>query len=253
MRKGVQPISGRPPVRIDPGLQRSRAANASRLTPASNKCLIGAMTQRTRTGGKAPAAAESFDRRREIVEAALDLFAQTGFNGTSVREIARAVGVNEATLYHYFPSKEAILDAIIDSFIEARPAPGDALSAPEASLAATLRHIGFGVLRQAQSVRQRKLVRLMMAEGPRLAVSGRYPFLRLMEASFAPLHALFETMMSQRQMRRVDVRFATMEFMAPLLIFSQHQHGLGGLKEEPIDPDAFVKQHVELFVRALAP
>ncbi|RJF86634.1 TetR/AcrR family transcriptional regulator [Oleomonas cavernae] len=53
------------------------------------------------------------DRRGEILQAALHLFAERGFDGTSVRDIARAVGLNEGTLYHYFPGKEAIFAAIL--------------------------------------------------------------------------------------------------------------------------------------------
>lgn len=55
----------------------------------------------------------SSDRRGDILEAALCLFAGRGFDGTSVRDIARAVGLNEGTLYHYFPGKDAIFAAIV--------------------------------------------------------------------------------------------------------------------------------------------
>ncbi|MBW1815043.1 MAG: helix-turn-helix transcriptional regulator [Deltaproteobacteria bacterium] len=46
------------------------------------------------------------DRKQAIIEAARPLFAQNGFNGTSVRAIAKAAGVSEALLYKHFPSKE---------------------------------------------------------------------------------------------------------------------------------------------------
>src|SRR6185369_16917897 len=42
------------------------------------------------------------------------LFGSHGFNGTTTRDIAGAVGLTEAALYRYFPSKEAMYAAILD-------------------------------------------------------------------------------------------------------------------------------------------
>ena len=50
------------------------------------------------------------------MECATHLFAKKGFTETSVREIAAAVGVNEASLYNHFPSKNAILEFILEDF-----------------------------------------------------------------------------------------------------------------------------------------
>jgi AcrR family transcriptional regulator len=48
------------------------------------------------------------DTRGRIEEAAIRLFAARGYNGTSTRDIAGAVGVTEGALYRHFPSKDAI-------------------------------------------------------------------------------------------------------------------------------------------------
>lgn len=47
-----------------------------------------------------------------ILDAALDLFVEQGFDGTSVREIAERVGTTKAALYYYFASKDEILMAL---------------------------------------------------------------------------------------------------------------------------------------------
>lgn len=54
------------------------------------------------------------DRRTEILDRALALFARHGYAGTGMRAIAQASGIREATLYHYFPTKEALMDAVIE-------------------------------------------------------------------------------------------------------------------------------------------
>ncbi|MEU2611484.1 helix-turn-helix domain-containing protein [Micromonospora sp. NPDC007271] len=60
-----------------------------------------------------PPAAESGDTRAAVLDAALALFARHGFAGTSVRAIARAVGLSDAALYRHFPSKQAIFDEVL--------------------------------------------------------------------------------------------------------------------------------------------
>jgi AcrR family transcriptional regulator len=52
--------------------------------------------------------------RERILEAAEAAFARTGLNGTRVREIADAAGVNVATLYLYFPSKSHLHEAVLE-------------------------------------------------------------------------------------------------------------------------------------------
>lgn len=48
-----------------------------------------------------------------ILNAALERFAELGFHGTSIRDIASDVGINSATLYAHFPSKEGILRELV--------------------------------------------------------------------------------------------------------------------------------------------
>lgn len=57
-------------------------------------------------------------KRSQILEAAADLFAEKGFHRTTTRDIARAVGVSEGTLYNYFENKEDLLMAIMSKLVE---------------------------------------------------------------------------------------------------------------------------------------
>jgi AcrR family transcriptional regulator len=62
--------------------------------------------------------AEHPKTRERILQAALDLFRDRGYEATSLREIAQAVGVTKAALYYYFPSKEAMIRALSERFFE---------------------------------------------------------------------------------------------------------------------------------------
>jgi AcrR family transcriptional regulator len=52
-------------------------------------------------------------RRAEILRRALDSFAERGFQGSSLREIADAVGISPAGILHHFSTKEALLAAVL--------------------------------------------------------------------------------------------------------------------------------------------
>jgi AcrR family transcriptional regulator len=54
------------------------------------------------------------ERETEIINVARDLFSRHGYDDTSVQAIIDAVGIAKGTFYHYFNSKEDLLDALID-------------------------------------------------------------------------------------------------------------------------------------------
>ena len=53
------------------------------------------------------------DRRASIVEAAYALMAERGLEGFRVREAAKRAQINHATLLHYFPSRDALVEAVL--------------------------------------------------------------------------------------------------------------------------------------------
>lgn len=57
--------------------------------------------------------AKGVAKREEILDVALDLFAQKGYDRTSVREIARMTGLSQAGLLHHFASKEELFAEIL--------------------------------------------------------------------------------------------------------------------------------------------
>jgi AcrR family transcriptional regulator len=65
-----------------------------------------------------PQALEFEQRRERIVAEAADLFARDGFRGSSINDLAKACGVSKSLLYHYYPSKEDILYAVMAGHLD---------------------------------------------------------------------------------------------------------------------------------------
>ena len=56
--------------------------------------------------------------RQRILNSAVTLFASKGFFETNMRELAKSIGVTSAALYNHFPSKNAIMDAILKDYVQ---------------------------------------------------------------------------------------------------------------------------------------
>ena len=114
----------------------SRAAKASGTKAAGTPAPVAAPQEARR------------DPRRRVLDAAIACFTRSGFHGTSMHEVCTEAGMSPGALYRYFPSKEAIIIAIVEeeraarasllerldgapSFVEGLAAMGDALFSGE--------------------------------------------------------------------------------------------------------------------------
>lgn len=52
-------------------------------------------------------------RKQQIFQTALDLFVQQGYYGTKTSQISRRAGISEGLLFHYFPTKENLLEELV--------------------------------------------------------------------------------------------------------------------------------------------
>src|SRR4249919_3108886 len=107
-------LGAAPPLEAAPGRGRSRdrtrASDRDRsrsLSPAR-----GEAPARRRAGGEFPGGGT----RERIQSIALELFAEQGYEKTSLREIAERLGVTKAALYYHFRSKEDIVHSFTDDY-----------------------------------------------------------------------------------------------------------------------------------------
>jgi AcrR family transcriptional regulator len=119
------------------------------------------------TAGPAPPG-----QRARILDAALTLVSERGSAGTSMRRLAAACGLNVATIYHYFPSKAALLAALI---AERRYGERMALEDPpiDPALAAPERFAAFFRWIAGQTLAEETVLRLLLGEGLRGDATAR--------------------------------------------------------------------------------
>ena len=57
-------------------------------------------------------------RKQEILDTALKLFGEKGYEKTSIADIAKTIGVAQGLCYRYFPSKEALFDSVVEQYAD---------------------------------------------------------------------------------------------------------------------------------------
>lgn len=69
------------------------------------------------------------ERKTEILDAAEYLFTTKGYSVTTINDILKAVGVAKGTFYYYFPSKEEVMNAIVERFIDTEVKTAEVIAA----------------------------------------------------------------------------------------------------------------------------
>lgn len=117
------------------------------------------------TDGRTRRAEENREQRRaQILERALQVFAETGYHGTSITDVVRAAGVARGTFYLYFDSKEAVfLDLLDDLLATLRASVQGMVVGPDAApMEEQLHRIVVRILRTTEA--NRALTRIIFRE-----------------------------------------------------------------------------------------
>jgi TetR/AcrR family fatty acid metabolism transcriptional regulator len=87
------------------------------------------------------------DKRRQLLDAAVRVFARKGFHASRVGDIAEEAGVAHGLLYHYFKSKDQVLEAVFQENWNLLVARVESVEETDEPAADQLRHIAAIVLR----------------------------------------------------------------------------------------------------------
>jgi AcrR family transcriptional regulator len=172
VRKGQQTVRGRR------GGARGDTASAATGKPTKTAGAGGARagagaakSSGARGNGKADPAA----RRQAILDAALTVFAERGYEAARLDDVAARAGVAKGTLYLYFKDKEALFEALVRGAVSPMLDKVGEFSAAPGMKAADILQFFFAVFRQEVLGTDRKLLlRLIISEGPRFPALAEF-------------------------------------------------------------------------------
>ena len=163
------------------------------------------------------------DRRNQLIDIAMELFARNGFSGTTTREIARSANVNEAIIFRFFPHKDDLYAAILER--KSSEACSDAMVEELRAAAAAgddTAVIGTVVRQIVERHREDpQFMRLMLHS----ALEGHSFARQYRDRHFAPLHRFLIEYVIGRQ-RDARFRAGDPEALARMILAVPVYHGL---------------------------
>jgi TetR/AcrR family transcriptional repressor of mexJK operon len=150
-------------------------------------------------------------KRAEIVAIAQQLFFKEGYAGTSMSQLAAALGGSKTTLYNHFQSKEELLLAVVQDVVEPKPDDYDQSVEPT-EFRAWLVWFGVATIKRIASYNYLSLQRLAAAEALRFPEIGD-TFYEAVKPGFQMAAELFAEAMRKGVLRRSDPQVAVEHFL----------------------------------------
>jgi AcrR family transcriptional regulator len=194
-------------------------------------------------------------RTDELLEAALQVFAQRGYRHTRLDEVAEAAGVTKGTIYHYFDTKEDLLRGVIDHFHElAFGRAGQALVDQRLPASDRVR-LFLRTIFSGDETRRRNLLTLMIA-----GVAHEVPHLYDRWLRDGPVRLwrltarLVEEGKKAGEFRAdADGEAAARLLVSGLLLQFMWQQNAAGVPALRIDTDRLIDSSIDLFLDSLRP
>ncbi len=156
------------------------------------------------------------DRRGQIIQAALRVFARKGFAEATNKDIAQEAGITPGLIYHYFKSKHDLLRAAIEEFSPRqllRSMPPELLELPIADL---LRQVAGQILALAEGEDFQRLMRVYLPEvirNPEVAPSG----ISTIQEVVRFLEKALARSMAKGEIRKVDPALTAQLFLGTIM------------------------------------
>ena len=163
-------------------------------------------------------AAQKEARPKEIVDAALVIFARDGFAGTRLEDVAERVGISKGTIYLYFENKEEVFKACVRQTIGAKLQETMAMAASyKGSTADLLREIFRRMSAQLSQPDYRTILLLLISEGQRFPELVSFYYEEMLSPGIEGLSAIIQRGVDSGEFRDTGLAQYPMLMMSPII------------------------------------
>ncbi len=191
--------------------------------------------------------------KNSILQVAIDLFSQNGYNAVSIRDITREVGIKESSLYNHFKSKAEILETIYYNFrmdIAKIIPPLGSLDAIVSSMdIEKFLTQGFqNFLEHIQNLKMEKIWRIIYLEQVRDQVAREIYLNDIVNGICDCMAIVFEKYIALKQIHPHDPRLLSVNYQFPLLQMANIYvlRRLDG--QETTDIEQLMMAHIQFFL-----
>ena len=191
-------------------------------------------------------------RPAEIVEAALEVFAEKGFSAARIDDVAARAGISKGTLYLYFASKEELFKAVVrqallpnlarvEGLLRAHPGPS------AARIELMIRQIGALL----QGTRIGVIPKLVIAEAGNFPELARFYHQEVIRRGLGLLGAEVERGIARGEFRPVDPGHGARLLVAPVLLAAIWKSTFEAHAGAALDAPAFLAAALDVLLRGL--
>ena len=222
-----------------PPAKKGRASGgATSGRSARNAATVGASTS-TLTGREA----RSAERRKVILDAALDEFAERGFESARLDDVARRAGIAKGTIYLYFRDKETLFQELLREMLTPIIGGFEALGQADVPAKQLAEHMRDVFVHQVFETRRKDVIRLLIAEGRRFPRLAEFYYREVLSHIFEALRVILK-----RAAARGEVPEALAEFpqliAAPGLVAIVWTGLFGNVA--PLDVRKMMQTHIDI-------
>lgn len=184
-------------------------------------------------------------RRQAILDAALTVFAQRGYEAARLDDMAAKAGVAKGTLYLYFNDKEALFEALVRGAVSPILGQASAAAAMPGMKAADVLKLFFALFQKEVLDTDRKLLlRLIISEGPRFPVLAEFYYREVVSQGLKLMRTVAKNAVASGEFSSDAVARFPQLIVAPLLLAAIWDSMFSKL--EPLDVPGLLEAHRQL-------
>jgi len=170
--------------------QGGRAARSvTRAQPARG---VGAARVSNDTLGSTSREARSAERRGVILEAALDEFAERGYESARLDDVAKRAGIAKGTIYLYFRDKETLFQELLREMLTPIVGGFEALGQADVPAKQLAEHMRDVFVHEVFETRRKDVIRLLISEGRRFPQLAEFYYREVLSRIFEALQVILK-------------------------------------------------------------
>ena len=193
-------------------------------------------------------------RPSEILEAALDLFTERGFNATRLEDVASRAGLSKAAIYLYFNDKTSLLTAVVQAMAGGNiDIASGMIGQHQGPVAPLIRQLLGFLAGRMEETRMPDLVKLVISESRAHPEIGRFYLEHVIGKALPLFQSLIARGIASGEFRDVDPRLTVKCLIGPMLLGAIWKSAFEPIGAEPLDLAALAAHDADLIIRALQP
>ena len=189
-------------------------------------------------------------RPAEIIEAGMAEFAEKGFAGARLSDVATRAGIAKGTIYLYFESKEKLFEAVVETKIRSTITEVETMIAGYQGSSDTLLHIIISKLYQEMVLSDKsELMRIIIGEGRRFPEVAKFYYDTVIKNGMEVMTALVQRGIDRGEFRQSAAAEYPRLIMAPAVMATIWRLTFNEFEE--IDTDMVMAAHLDLVLNGL--